>query len=206
MVRKIDRYAQDEEINVFQAFTDLMSNAFMIITFLLLISLLRSVSIAEKLESAQPIIIDEKSGKFNFTSGSAELPPKLREHIEKKVIPGIQQAIKKGNTEFIQVIGHTDSPKVKSNSNLDRELIKATKGQKKITTLTAGSNTDLGLMRAVAVLQFLQKNQELKDVKFRAYSAGQLYLPDDRIAPDNNSADGSRRRIEIRFIPTGQKR
>ena len=40
MSRRIDRHHQDEELNIFQAFTDLMSNAFMIISFLLLISLI----------------------------------------------------------------------------------------------------------------------------------------------------------------------
>ena len=65
MSRRTGRSHQDEELNIFQAFTDLMSNAFMIISFLLLISLLQSISIAKKLESASPIIIDEKSGNFH---------------------------------------------------------------------------------------------------------------------------------------------
>ncbi len=78
MSRRADRSYQDEELNIFQAFTDLMSNAFMIISFLLLISLLQSISAAKKLESSSPIIIDEKSGNFKFPSGSAELTPDHR--------------------------------------------------------------------------------------------------------------------------------
>lgn len=39
-----------------------------------------------------------------------------------------------------------------------------------MSKLSAGSNADLGLMRALAVVQELQ-NAGLKNVEFRAYSA-----------------------------------
>ena len=203
MSRRSDQY-QDEELNIFQAFTDLMSNAFMIISFLLLISLLQSISTAKKLESASPIIIDERSGDFEFQSGKAELEPKLQRYIQDK-IPEIQEIIKKGNIDFIQIIGHTDSQEISNASNLDSKLIAAATGNEKITILKAGSNTDLGLMRAVAVVQFLN-TQKLGTINFRAYSAGQLYLPSGKLAKTNLGADKTRRRIEIRFIPEGRKK
>ena len=203
MSRRSDQY-QDEELNIFQAFTDLMSNAFMIISFLLLISLLQSISTAKKLESASPIIIDERSGDFEFQSGKAELEPKLQRYIQDK-IPEIQEIIKKGNIDFIQIIGHTDSQEISNASNLDSKLIAAATGNEKITILRAGSNTDLGLMRAVAVVQFLN-TQKLGPINFRAYSAGQLYLPSGKLAKTNLGADKTRRRIEIRFIPEGRKK
>jgi outer membrane protein OmpA-like peptidoglycan-associated protein len=205
MSRRIDRSHQDEELNIFQAFTDLMSNAFMIISFLLLISLLQSISIAKKLESASPIIIDEKSGNFKFPSGSAELTPDLQKYIQDTILPKIKEATEKGNTDFIQVIGHTDSQGISNLSNLDGKLTSAATGNEKINALKAGSNTDLGLMRAVAVVQFLN-TKKLGKVKFRAYSAGQLYLPSGELAKIDLGADDTRRRIEIRFIPYGQKK
>jgi outer membrane protein OmpA-like peptidoglycan-associated protein len=205
MSRRIDRYHQDEDLNIFQAFTDLMSNAFMIISFLLLISLLQSISIAKKLESASPIIIDEKSGNFKFPSGSAELTPDLQKYIQDTILPKIKEATEKGNTDFIQVIGHTDSQGISNLSNLDGKLTSAATGNEKINALKAGSNTDLGLMRAVAVVQFLN-TKKLGKVKFRAYSAGQLYLPSGELAKIDRGADDTRRRIEIRFIPYGQKK
>jgi outer membrane protein OmpA-like peptidoglycan-associated protein len=205
MSRRTDRYHQDEDLNIFQAFTDLMSNAFMIISFLLLISLLQSISIAKKLESASPIIIDEKSGNFKFPSGSAELTPDLQKYIQDTILPKIKEATEKGNTDFIQVIGHTDSQGISNLSNLDGKLTSAATGNEKINALKAGSNTDLGLMRAVAVVQFLN-TKKLGKVKFRAYSAGQLYLPSGELAKIDRGADDTRRRIEIRFIPYGQKK
>ena len=205
MSRRFDR-SQEEELNIFQAFTDLMSNAFMIISFLLLISLLQSIVTAKKLKSAEPIIIDEKSREFKFPSGSAELTSGLRTHIQTTVIPAIRRATGQGNVDFIQVIGHTDSQGIGNISNLDNKLTSAAIGTEKILTLKAGSNTDLGLMRAIAVVQFLNQTKGLEKVKFQAYSAGQLYLPSGELAKIDRDADDTRRRIEIRFIPYGQRK
>ncbi|WP_310489871.1 OmpA family protein [Chamaesiphon sp. VAR_69_metabat_338] len=205
MSRRSDSSHQDEELNIFQAFTDLMSNAFMIISFLLLISLLQSIVMAKKLKSAEPIIIDEKSGNFKFPSGSAELTPALQIYIQQTILPEINKATAKGNIDFIQIIGHTDSQGISNASNLDRQLTSAATGTATISALKAGSNTDLGLMRAVAVVQFLN-TKGLGKVKFRAYSAGQLYLPSGELAKSDLGADDTRRRIEIRFIPYGQKK
>lgn len=203
MSRRTQRYHQDEELNIFQVFTDLMSNAFMIITFLLLISLLQSISIAKKLESAKPITIDEKAGNFKFPAGSAELTPELLKYITTKIVPQIKTATQRDNIDFIQVIGHTDPIGVSDVSNLDGKLTSAASGDVKVTTLTAGSNVDLGLMRAVAVVQFL-KTKSLNNVKFRAYSAGQLYPPEKSGKSIDIATNDARRRIEIRFIPHGQ--
>ena len=205
MSRRNDRYQHDEELNIFQAFTDLMSNAFMIISFLLLISLLQSISMAKKLKSAEPIIIDEKSGNFKFPSGSAELTPDLQKYIQIAILPEIKKATEKGNIDFIQIIGHTDSQGISNSSNLDGKLTSAATGNEKITALKAGSNTDLGLMRAVAVVQFLN-TKKLGKVNFRAYSAGQLYMPSGELAKIDRGANDTRRRIEIRFIPYGQRK
>ena len=213
MTRRIDRDTQEDSLNIFQAFTDLMSNAFMVISFFLLISLLQAMMLNrelqaanEKLKSAAPIIIDEKSGKFKFPSGRAEVTSDLQEYIKTEIIPEIKKATKQGNIDFIQVIGHTDGQATKSLSNLDVGLTTAATGSQTISSLKAGSNADLGLMRAVAVVQLLQRTRGFEQVKFRAYSAAQLYLPSGKLAASNQSADDSRRRIEIRFIPQGQKK
>jgi flagellar motor protein MotB len=206
MTRRSDRYHQDDELNVFQAFTDLMSNAFMIITFLLFFSILQIPPTKKELES--PVKKElAKSGDFKFPSGSAELRPDLLKHIQTNVIPEIQKATQQGNVDFIQVIGHTDSQGISNVSNLDAKLTSAATGREKITALKAGSNADLGLMRAVAAVQLLQQAKGLEKVKFRAYSAGQLYLPSEsEPAKIDRGADDSRRRIEIRFIPYGQRK
>jgi outer membrane protein OmpA-like peptidoglycan-associated protein len=213
MNRRNNDVLNDEELNIFQAFTDLMSNAFMIISFFLFVNLLHLIgtnaklqSANEKLRSAFPIIIDEKSGGFAFLSGSAELPLGFKKYLQDTIINKIEKATKNNkNIDFIQIIGHTDSQGISNTSNLDAKLTSAANGNEKITTLQAGSNTDLGLMRAVAVVRFL-KAKGLDKVKFRAYSAGQLYLPSGELVKIDLGADDTRRRIEIRFIPYGQKK
>lgn len=234
---------ENEDLDVFPSFTDLMSNAFMIMSFFLLLVLFQLIefksltgedidTIVEKMQrykqeniqlkkenevlnqekkklkkeiknkyNATPIIIDEKSGNFKFQSGSAELKPEFKQYINLQITPQISKIIQEMNIDFIQVIGHTDGQVIESTGNLDKTLEKAAQNQVNVANLKAGSNADLGLMRALAVVQELSKQKELKNVKFRAYSAAQLYLPSGELAPLNRQADKARRRIEIRFIP-----
>lgn len=203
---------ETDEVNIFQAFTDLMSNAFMIMSLFLLILLFQAQNLNKKaqelnkrLQSATPIIIDERSGNFQFKSGSAELTPQLKKYINMEVAPQIEAIVKEREIDFIQVIGHTDGQKTDSKGNLDGVLEQVAQGKQSVTKLKAGSNADLALMRALAVIQEL-KNTGLQNVKFRAYSAAQLYLPSGELAPIDRDANQTRRRIEIRFIPPGQTR
>ncbi len=201
---------QIESNSIFQSFTDLMSNAFMILCLLLLLVLFQAqklnkelVEANKRLQSASPIVIDENSGKFKFKSGSAELNPQLKSHILTSITPQIKDILQEREIDFIQVIGHTDGEGINNNSNLDRTLEIVAQGKQPVSKLSAGSNADLGLMRALAVVQELQKTG-LQNVDFRAYSAAQLYLPDGNLASVNRKADETRRRIEIRFIPPGR--
>lgn len=206
MYRRTRTQKEPETLNIYPAFTDLMSNAFMILSLFLLLALLQSQELNRKLQSATPITIDEKSGNFKFKSGSAELNPQLKKYVREKVIPEIEKTIKekKGAIDFIQVIGHTDGQANNKASNLDQNIEAIANGKNTINTLNPGSNADLGLMRALAVIQEIQKTKRFNNIKFRAYSAGQLYLSSGDLAPVNRKADETRRRIEIRFIPPGK--
>ena len=85
---------------------------------------------------------------------------------------------------------------------LDKTLETVARGTQPASKLSAGSNADLGLMRALAVVQELHKTG--LQVELRAYFAAQLYLPEARLASVDRQPDETRRRIEIRFIPPGQ--
>ena len=203
---------QIESSSIFQSFTDLMSNAFMILCLLLLLVLFQSLKLNKDLEeankrlqSASPIVIDESSGNFKFKSGSAELNPQLKNYISTKISPDISKILQSREIDFIQIIGHTDGEGTKQNSNLDKTLETVAQGTQPVSKLLPGSNADLGLMRALAVVQELQ-NTGLENVEFRAYSAAQLYLPSGRLASVDRQPNETRRRIEIRFIPPGQSK
>lgn len=211
MPRKSLHLTEESSVNFFQAFTDLMSNAFMILNLFLLLALLQSQQLNknlkeanQRLQSASPIVIDEKSSQFRFPSGSAELNPDLREYLETKIIPQIKSTLETKEIDFVQVIGHTDGQGINQAGNLDRKIESIARGEQTVKQLKPGSNADLGLMRALAVVQAIQKTEGLESVPFRAYSAGQLYLSDGNIAQIDREANPNRRRIEIRFIPPGQ--
>ncbi|MDJ0620245.1 MAG: flagellar motor protein [Calothrix sp. MO_192.B10] len=241
-LKKIDDY---EELNVWSAFTDLMSNAFMILLLFLLIAVLKSAffqltsnssqdeviklyqqvaklkkdirqknnelaRLKQKVENRNfppPIVIQDSPAR-KFESGSAELSPGLRKFIETELVKLIEDYAKKyPDYAIIDVIGHTDGQlNLGNSSNLDEILEKVAQGQEPISSLQPGSNADLGLMRALAVvksLENIQKSQgKLTGLKFRPYSAAQLFLPQGDYAPPKRNSEIDRRRIEIRFTPT----
>jgi hypothetical protein len=60
-------------------------------------------------------------------------------------------------------------------------------------------------MRAIAVFQELKNSGQVEGIKLQAYSAAQLYDAKGNLAKFNRQDDSKRRRIEIRFIPPGEK-
>ncbi|MEB3189140.1 MAG: flagellar motor protein [Snowella sp.] len=212
MSRKKRSQQETESLDVFPAFTDLMSNAFMILSLFLLLALIESYRLNynlskanERLQSATPILIDEQSGQFSFTPNSAKLSPQLKQYIKQKIIPTIQSIIQKHDIDFVQVIGHTDGQEINRSGNLDQKLQSVALEKKTVNELVPGSNTDLGLMRALAVIQEIEKSGQIKKVKLRAYSAAQLYDLKGDLAQLDREDNAQRRRIEVRFIPPGRK-
>jgi outer membrane protein OmpA-like peptidoglycan-associated protein len=248
MARRSRHTDYNEDLNIWPAFTDLMSNAFMILILFLLIAIVTSsisqkriqetinnldknqgqavklalevtelkqqvASLQELLKSqntstdAPPIIVIKDNDVYRFASGSAEISPKMSNEILKKIVPEIENRTKQYNINVVEIIGHTDSqPNGNLASNLDLNLEKVANGDLPIGNLKAGSNADLGLMRALAVVKVLRDMQiqqsRLQGLTFRAYSAAQLILPKD--ANTANQEDVTRRRIEIRFTRLGE--
>ena len=268
-MRRRSRHHQlnNEELNIWPAFTDLMSNAFMILNLFLLLTLVRSLffkstadttqknlnevqkelqkknALVRKLEIDQanikkelqtkedkiaeltetnkrlkspPLIVIKDSDKdpqgrpLRFETGRADLPEGLRLFIEDNVVNQLDNFAKEYPGYIVDVIGHTDGQATADRaSNLDQTLENVAKGNESVSNLNAGSNADLGLMRALAVvkkLQEIQGEKRLGGLNFRAYSAAQLYLPSGDYASVNRNGDESRRRIEIRFTPPAVER
>lgn len=257
----------NEEFNIWPAFTDLMSNAFMILNLFLLLTLVRSLffkstadttqknltqvqeeitnknALLQKIEKEKaniqtelekkakkittlneqikrlkspPLIVIKDSDKdlqgrpLRFETGRADLPEGLRLFIEDHVVNQLDNFAKEYPGYIVDVIGHTDGQATAAPaSNIDQTLENVANGNESVSNLNAGSNADLGLMRALAVvkkLQEIQGEKRLGGLKFRAYSAAQLYLPSGDYASVNRNADESRRRIEIRFTPPAVER
>lgn len=276
--RKIRSYETTESLNVWPSFTDLMANAFMIISLFLLLALFKSLflkyaaeeseqnlndterkvyllqreiaslenelgasaadvqqlnrasaelrqlllssnersrsqvdvlqSKIKRLKSAPPVVVIQDSGGFQFDSGSAILPSDLKKYITVDLVDRIEKISQQRSLYVVEIIGHTDGQINFSKGNLDQQLEEVAQGRFPVESLRAGSNADLGLMRALEVVKQLQTVQEqtgrLEGVQFRPYSAAQLQLPSGNFAPANRNPDANRRRIEIRFSPLGK--
>lgn len=170
------------------------------------------------------ITLDEASN-FTFRLGSARMSPLFKEKLRDEVLTIISKYFEKYDINVIEVIGHTDGVPVIN--RLRNSKIIATESGKIIKTkmdeilqnfsfssdsqdlieqLGAKSNTDLGLIRALSVANFIRetiKNGDypyLKNVKLRVYSASQLMRPySNQIRGADNKPNSKRRRIELRL-------
>lgn len=157
-----------------------------------------------------PIKVFPESSNFKFPSGEAELSSGFKEYIHTQLGSEILAITQQYDVDVIEVIGHTDGQRVGGNesgveSNLDDNLEKVNLNQLPLSKLQPASNTDLGIMRALAVVQELKKSgKEIAKLNFRAYSAGQLLLEDGSPASVDREDTPERRRIEIRFTKLGK--
>lgn len=150
----------------------------------------------------KPPILVVDAMKVSFDKGKADLQGIHRKTLQKDVFTELLNILEKyKSVDTIEIIGHTDRSSVGGKSNLDHELLKALKGNENIL-LTAGSNADLGLMRAIAVKQEWDKwlskeGMNLpRSVKVRCYSAAQGIAPKSK---NGKFFASQARRIEIRF-------
>lgn len=157
-----------------------------------------------------PIITIADSGVF-FPAGSAVVTPAFESYLHARGFDEIASEIirrnSKGalNVDTLEVIGHTDGiPLKKGSGNLDAALPKVLAGtDAALTGLIAGSNNDLGLLRALAIKQAWQRfvaghahRTQIEPIKVRTYSAGQT-LP---VEPGRFDVEDARaRRIELRL-------
>ncbi|MBW4612762.1 MAG: flagellar motor protein [Desmonostoc vinosum HA7617-LM4] len=216
MTRRSRHTNYHEDLNIWPAFTDLMSNAFMIILLMLFIasSSYTISQISNNQNKGTPPILLIKDENYRFDLGSAEIPMAMLDYITNKLVPDIEKTTKDFNINTVEIIGHTDEQPIGSvNSNLDKNLEAAASSEGSVSNLKAGSNADLGLMRSLAVVKELLKIQQqqarMQKIKFRAYSAAQLILPNGEFAPIPQAlrqSQATRRRIEIRFTRLGQVR
>lgn len=180
----------------------------------------------EELRRDSPsVVIGEKREEFRFDSGSSVIKPDFSKalvtQIEGEEAPFLRIAaeiIGRGDRiNTLEIIGHTDGVPLSSTGNLDQRLPELLAGALKDPRhLTAGSNNDLGLLRAlalkaewlsyVATYEPIKEREVLQRIKVRCYSAGQTILPTavENPTPDAfRRNDRSARRIEMRLTRMG---
>lgn len=153
-------------------------------------------------ENPPIIILSEENEHYRFELGSAVIPQALKKELNSSIIPKLDEWSNKYDCDAIMVIGHTDGVEIKDKySNLDKYLNESLT-RMNLSALNPGSNVDLGMMRAIAVLNELRKNQNtntLERIKYwLPYSGGQLILTNDMLATYyDNTENKQRRKIEI---------
>ena len=160
----------------------------------------------QKALNDKPPIIDLADAKFiTFVKGRAEISPSFRAQLDNKEFEELIRIVNEyGSVDTIEIIGHTDASPVGSSSNLDAVLSNVLGGKNRASVLSAGSNADLGLMRALAVKEewnrWLAERhiQLVRKVEVRCYSAAQG-VPPDYTAGTTEEQEAKARRIEIRF-------
>jgi outer membrane protein OmpA-like peptidoglycan-associated protein len=189
------RRSKDADTNYWIGYTDLLSSSLLILVLTIAIS-----SLARANNEKPPLVRLTERESFRFPTGSYALSPEFIKALDNRV-PEILQTIQKYRIDSVEVIGHTDGQPSPGASNLDLLLPNASRS----TTLSgyrAGSNTDLGLLRALAVAHHLKGQLDPEDkigLTIRPYSAGSLIANDGAYAPADKSDRAERRRIELRF-------
>lgn len=183
----------------------------------------------ELLSDKPPIIqIDERNRTTRFASGEALVGEEFRRVLSRNHFRSVADEIIKRNqngrtaVDTLEIIGHTDAAPVNSRGNLDDLLpnyFLRGLNVSFLVNLNAGSNLDLGMMRALAVKVEWQRyldeildpmmREKLAQISIRCYSAGQtippvlgghrLYRSLDFEFPRDDA-----RRIEIRLTKLGQ--
>lgn len=184
------------------SFTDLLSNSFIIICLILVFSIL-SRAINEK----PPIVPLPDSEKFRFTTGGYTLTLEFKTALFNEKVPLIRNYLRCYGVDTIEVVGHTDMQPNDGRSNLDFTLSNQNLAFKN-KDLKAGSNLDLGFLRALSVRNALEAKlkPDFPDIIYRVYSAGSFIDPvADNLLPAAKLDDKSKRRIEVRFTRTNDR-
>jgi regulator of replication initiation timing len=167
------------------------------------------------------IRFSEEKKEYRFESGKSVMGPEfiqgLNENEFSRLASEIVEREEEGRVKVdtLEIIGHTDGAPVGRGGNLDQRLPEILAGTRTdVSSLSPGSNNDLGLLRALAVRfqweLFIESHEHrdiLKKIKIRCYSAGQTILPHPDVkqeAAEFRKSDPSARRIEMRLTRLGE--
>jgi outer membrane protein OmpA-like peptidoglycan-associated protein len=189
------RRNREGDTNYWMGYTDLLSNSLLVLLLTIAIA-----SLARANNEKPPLLRLTEKESFRFGTGSYALNPQFKAALDSR-LPWIKEQIKKYRIDSVEVIGHTDGQPSPGSSNLDLLLPKAGSSSN-LSGYQSGSNTDLGLLRALAVSNYLKTKLAatgIQDVTVRPYSAGSLIANDGAYAPADTKNRADRRRIELRF-------
>lgn len=192
---RLKRRSSEDDTNYWIGYTDLLSNSLLVLLLTIAVA-----ALARANNEKPPLLRLTEKESFRFGTGSYALNPQFKAALDSR-LPWIQEQIKKYRIDSVEVIGHTDGQLSPGSSNLDLLLPKAGSSSN-LSGYQSGSNTDLGLLRALTVSNYLKAKlaaSGIRDVTVRPYSAGSLIATDGAYSPADTKDRAERRRIELRF-------
>lgn len=194
-MKRSKRRDGESDTNYWIGYTDLLSNSLLVLLLTITVA-----ALARANNEKPPLLRLTEKESFRFGTGSYTLNPQFKSALDSR-LPWIQEQIKKYRIDSVEVIGHTDGQPSPGNSNLDL-LVPNSGSSANLKGYQAGSNTDLGLLRAIAVSKYLKIKlaaSGIQNITVRPYSAGSLIGVDGAFAPADMKERADRRRIELRF-------
>lgn len=192
-----------------QSNTTMQSEIFIVLMIVMvLLFIITSFYVSKLKEHQQPplIVLDEAHG-YSFGSGSASLNQKFKVNLNALVIEKIEKIAKKYKCDIVEIYGYTDGKPFGRNhaskQSFDKSLHNCLFQGCEMDNIQASSNLELGMKRAVSLVQFLtpkliRKNSTIKII--RPYSGGGFIDEVGKVAQiDEVSNNKLRRRIEIRL-------
>jgi len=175
---------------------------------MVLLFIITSFYLSKLKEHQQPplIVLDEAEG-YSFGLGSATLNQDFKGGLNDVVIDKIEKFAQKYNCDIVEVYGYTDGKPFggasTAKNSFDQSLHNCLINGCDMNLIEASSNLELGMKRAVSVVNFLRPQLITKDstIKIiRPYSAGGFLDERGKIAPITEVSNNKlRRRIEIRL-------
>jgi hypothetical protein len=179
-----------------------------------------NVDLTKLLNDKPPIIKIAEGGKdgkevYRFKSGDAEVNKAFREGLREGGFKELAGEIISRNgpggrlgVDTLEIIGHTDGAPLSKLGNLDTQLPSFLGGNRQsFGKLVAGSNNDLGLLRALAIkeawLDYTADHPQkdiLEQVELRCYSAGQTLPGEDIALRDGRDSIFSEKNVKLRRI------
>ncbi len=188
--------------------TTMQSEIFIVLMIvMILLFIITSLYLAQLKEHQQPplIVLNEAQG-YSFQSSSASLNATFKGQLTASIVQKITKFAKEHKCDIVEVYGYTDVQPFSSSSRgnrFDNALHRCLNQGCDIDKIQASSNLELGMKRAVSVVNFLKPRLLVdgSNIKIiRPYSAGQFIDERGEIASLENRANNKlRRRIEIRL-------
>jgi outer membrane protein OmpA-like peptidoglycan-associated protein len=176
--------------------TDMLTNTLLILSLFIAVT-----TLARAMNPKAPSINLDDSSSYRFASGSYLLTNAFRKALKTDAVPMIKKTLRCYGSDSIELVGHTDGTPAGGSSNID-SLLSRRISDGEFKKLSAGSNADLGLLRALAVKNEIKSllGQDGVLLSYRVLSGGSLIGSNGSVEPAKNIDDKSRRRIEIRFF------